>query len=163
MGRHRTFTRFGCASALITLGACTTAPYHNQSFGSTGSNVRVEGWTLFEDRDITVQCRPYFIGTTWTPVSPSVSTTGFDITIAGETWYYFSGNVRIPNSCWFRWHSQHTAELRFVDNDGYTYEVFDQDGLDCVYDQTLGDGIAPSVAGTDCGQDVHQIYIHAPG
>lgn len=160
MDRHDALRGWGLA-IMVLGGACTTAPYHNQVIASTGTAINVSGWTLFEERNITVECRPYFIGNAWTAVAPAVSTTGFDIAISGETWYYFTGSVVIPSSCWFHWHSQYTTELRFRDDDGYTYQVFDENGLDCLYGGLGSD--PPSALGMNCSQDVDRIYVHAPG
>lgn len=150
----------------VSLG-CVASPYDYQQIATRNTPVSVYGWTLWTGHDVLVKCRsPGMVGS-WDAVPAAAiltSTTAPNepfqsFTQAGETWYWYGGNVQFPQSCWGLVGTQWYTSLHVEDEANYNYWFFDELGLDCLYNAVLNEGEPPSVAGTNCGQDPNALFM----
>lgn len=163
-------------AAMVALGlsACVTDPYHNQVLPSRSTPVSVQAWTAVANKPLQIQCRPYFLGGSWTTITTLTSGTTPTFTPEQGDLYLITGSIVIPTSCWFAWHSQHTTELRFMGGP-YTsggspspFSVYDHAGVDCLVDKFF-DGESYIDMMSACrlkdsgGNDAQSIYVHATG
>lgn len=144
-----------CAVAV----ACVIEPYHGKHIGTRSTPITFEIFATKANAALTVTCSHHYgnLQTIDTFVGGSSP-----ITYAGETVYMKKRTITIPNSCWESWSGNgytHITYIRVKQDDNFT-SVFDQAGVDCVFEQ-IGDGVGPITAGFECQLDGKDILLYA--
>ena len=155
-----------CLAATVV--GCTLRPLHNDRQTHRSDPVTVSGFTISADQLVTVQCRPYLTGGSWTTIG-TTNASGSPLTLPQGDLYGFSTSVTVPDDCWYHWHSQYTTELRFRGGDSanYIYATFDEEGIDCLSDAIFTDEEDFATARSECqlkttsGTAAKSLYYHA--
>lgn len=171
---HARFGRIALLSLLIAVcfAGCVMTPKHNDIIASKSTSVTVSGYTMIKSDTIRIQCRPYFLGGSWTFIKNVTSGSSAIATAKGDL-YSFNTSLIIPEACWFHWHSQYTAELQFLggpygsSTSRTAYAVYDQAGISCISAE-LGEEDSTYLSMMDkcrlkdtSGNAAQSMYIHA--
>ncbi len=129
-----TIAYLGCG-LVLALSACATNPYHGQIVDNRSDPVDIELWATAPNTTVTVECGAGILSTSFTHVKTFTSST----TALGSTQkvYAAGGHVTLPSSCWDIYHGLWATRMRFKQGSN-SMLVFDQEGLDCLFDSIAG-------------------------
>ncbi len=125
--------------ASLVASGCNLSPHHLQALPSRNSPVPVAGYTTAADDTVRVECRKY----TTVPQNPPPQWALVDTIVASNSpvsgttdLYSYSDDVVFPNSCWgLGGFFAYATEVRFINNSGIVYGVFDVAGQSCVFQE----------------------------
>jgi hypothetical protein len=149
----------GVALLCAALSSCVINPHHSQHTGTRATPIRFEIFSITPNASITVTCSHHYGN-----VMNVTSFTGGSnpITYAGQTVYAKTMNITLPQGCWEPWSGPNYSYITYirVKQGGYNSAVFDEAGLDCLFDE-IGDGTGPITAGINCRYDGSDILLFA--
>lgn len=161
-------------TALLASG-CMTSPLHNEWVDAHDEPIQFSGYTAGPGRDMTVECTPAlnpFPGAPWSGewhAVGSLTSTTQTLSQGGETWYYYSGSITLPDNCWLEqdnYTPRRQTWVRVLDDEfEFAHQGWTLAGYQCLVSEYFS-GESPSDAADNCHDighpELNMVSVKAP-